>query len=374
MKHIKMRCDSFSLMGDLFVLPWKWMAMLLLVSTVESRAEFAVQTDVETKTICNATFGAATNDMVLIPPGPFEMGDACEEGFADERPVRTVTLSAFYMDRYEVSKAKWDAVYTWGIAHNYVFDNVGAGKAPNHPVHSVDWQNCLKWCNARSEMEGLRPAYYVGILPQNANPAHYPEKPPEPGVFRTGQVYGIDQAWVRWDAGYRLPTEAEWEKAARGGARGRRFPWGDSNEITHKRSNYSSVIPPTYDTNLTRGRYSAYAVGERPFTCPVDAFAPNAYGLYNMAGNVGELCWNWHHPKDYALDRCIDPKGYITCGYPFDSDEGQLQSWRGGSWYGSADACRVAYRGYIRPEIRSDYIGFRTILPAVEPASGGRNP
>jgi len=76
------------------------------------------------------------------------------EGFSDELPLHTVYVSAFYMDKYLVTKSLWDTVYQWAIAHSYTFDHVGSGKASTHPVQTIDWYDCVKWCNARSEMEG----------------------------------------------------------------------------------------------------------------------------------------------------------------------------------------------------------------------------
>ena len=134
--------------------------------------------------------------------------------------MHTVYLSAFYMDRKEVTKALWDEVYSWAITHGYSFEYGAQGKAANHPAHSMTWYDAVKWCNARSEREGKVPAYYtdVGLTVR----------------YRSGQV----APYVNWSTGYRLPTEAEWEKAARGGASGQRFPWSDSDTIQHSRANY----------------------------------------------------------------------------------------------------------------------------------------
>ena len=123
---------------------------------------------------------AATNamvtvgDMVLIPAGPFAMGNCMKpvkpkildrvkafvkrqpqppllDDNPNELPVHTVMVSAFYIDKYEVTKEKWDEVYNWAITNGYEFDNAGSGTAPDHPVHTVYWYYCVNWCNARSE-------------------------------------------------------------------------------------------------------------------------------------------------------------------------------------------------------------------------------
>jgi formylglycine-generating enzyme required for sulfatase activity len=175
----------------------------------------------------NVRFRVAADDavapsgMALIPAGSFTMGDCTGDGNSDELPLHTVYVSAFYMDKYDVTKALWDTVYQWAIAHDYTFDYPGSGKASTHPVQAIDWYDCVKWCNARSEKEGKTPAYYTdaGLSVR----------------YRTGQV----APYVSWSSGYRLPTEAEWEKAARGGASGQRFPWG--NTISENQANYYSM-------------------------------------------------------------------------------------------------------------------------------------
>jgi formylglycine-generating enzyme required for sulfatase activity len=151
--------------------------------------------------------------MALIPAGSFTMGDTFNEGESGELPLHTVYVSAFYMDKYDVTYALWQTVYNWATNHGYSFDHAGSGKAANHPVKAVDWYDCVKWCNARSELEGRIPAYYTDAM--------------QTTVYRTGR-WDVDNSSVNWNAGYRLPTEAEWEKTARGGASGQRFPWGNT--------------------------------------------------------------------------------------------------------------------------------------------------
>jgi formylglycine-generating enzyme len=94
--------------------------------------------------------------MVPIPAGSFTMGNwmAPSEGVSDELPLHTVYVSAFYMDKYDVAEAPWDSVYLWATSHGYSFGHAGSGKAANHPVQSIDWFDCVEWCNARREQEG----------------------------------------------------------------------------------------------------------------------------------------------------------------------------------------------------------------------------
>jgi formylglycine-generating enzyme required for sulfatase activity len=224
--------------------------------------------------------GSTPGGMALIPAGSFTMGDTFSEGDSDERPTHTVYVSAFYMDKYEVTKALWDEVYQWAITHGYSFEYGVAGKANNHPAHTMTWYDAVKWCNARSEKEGRVPAYYTSAA--------------QTTVYRTGQV-NVQNDWVKWTGGgYRLPTEAEWEKAARGGASGRRFPWSDSDLIQHNRANYPSYSDCAYDTSPTRGFHPTFNDGVMPYTSPVGYFGANGYGLHDMAGNVWEWCWDWY--------------------------------------------------------------------------------
>jgi formylglycine-generating enzyme required for sulfatase activity len=278
-------------------------------------------------------------DMALIPAGSFQMGDTFNEGNANERPVHGVYVSAFYMDKYEVTYAKWTNVYAWATAHGYTFDNAGSGKATNHPVHTVNWYDVVKWCNARSEMEGLTPCFYTDDGRTK--------------VYRTGGV-NVRTNWVAWSAGgYRLPTEAEWEKAARGGTAGHRFPWMDVDTISHAKANYYSDATYGYDTSSTRQFHPTYNDGSYPYSSPVGAFAANGYGLYDMAGNMWEWCWDWYDGSWYsnAGGTANDTHGTAASSY---------RVFRGGSWGSSADFCRVAFRLIDTPG-QYNYGGFRTV-------------
>jgi formylglycine-generating enzyme required for sulfatase activity len=276
-----------------------------------------------------------TPSMALIPAGSFTMGNCMNssEGNSDELPLHTVYVSAFYMDRYEVTKALWDEVYNWAITHSYSFEYGAQGKAGNHPAQSMTWYDAVKWCNARSEKENKTPAYYTDA---------------GMGVrYRSGQV----APYVSWSNGYRLPTEAEWEKAARGGAGGHRFPWSNADTIMHSQANYYSSSSYAYDISPTRGYHPTFNDGVYPYTSPVGYFAANGYGLYDMAGNVWEWCWDWY--GSYSSGSQTDPRGPTS---------GSYRVIRGGCWDRNANRCRAAGRGNSSPPDRGNGIGFRSVL------------
>jgi formylglycine-generating enzyme required for sulfatase activity len=283
--------------------------------------------------------GPTPDGMALIPAGSFTMGNcmSLSEGDGDELPLHTVYVSAFYMDKYEVTKALWDEVYNWAIAHGYTFDFTGSGKASTHPVQSINWYDCVKWCNARSEKESRVPAYYTDA---------------RLGVpYRSGQV----APYVNWNGGYRLPTEAEWEKATRGGTSGQRFPWG--NTISWSQANYyADPSGYAYDVNPTSGYDPAFNDGVDPYTSPVGSFAANGYGLYDMEGNVWEWCWDWY--ASYSSSSQTDPCGPAS---------GSYRVIRGGCWYDLPFGCRAAGRWYSNPAYWESDIGFRSVLPSGQP-------
>jgi formylglycine-generating enzyme len=277
--------------------------------------------------------------MVLIPAGSFTMGDIVD-GSGTSLPLHTVYVSAFYMDQYLMTKSLWDTVYQWATNHGYTFDYAGSGKASNHPVQTIDWYDCVKWCNARSEKEGRVPAYYTNAA--------------QTVVYRSGEV-DVQTNWVNWSSGYRLPTEAEWEKAARGGVTGQRFPWGDT--ISWGQANYysywsGSVAYYPYDVNPTSGYNPAWTGGGTPYTTPVGYFAANGYGLYDMAGNVWQWCWDWY--AAYSSGSQTDPRGPAS---------GWDRVNRGGGWRGNAIFCRTADHDYYPPMHSYYAIGFRSVLP-----------
>lgn len=275
--------------------------------------------------------------MVLIPAGEFTMGNsvAADTDITDAAPVST-TVSAFYMDVNEVTLSQWEAVQQWAtLVGGYTGLAAGSGKGANHPVQTVSWYDVVKWCNARSEQAGRTPVYYTDDA--------------ETTIYKTGNV-DVTNVQAKWTAnGYRLPTEAEWEKAARGGLSGQRFPWG--NTISQNLANYfGQTASFTYDQGPNGFNAIGSVGGTSPATSPVGSFAANGYGLYDMAGNVFEWCWDWYGTS-YAGG--TDPHGSAT---------GSYRVLRGGSCDYFAYAARCADRDFSNPDFAYFHFGFRAVL------------
>jgi formylglycine-generating enzyme required for sulfatase activity len=278
----------------------------------------------------------------FIPGGEFVMGDSLDRD--SKAPWHPVNLSAFHIQTTEVSKEEWDEVRAWALLHEYpdLARGSGAGRAVfseegDYPVQTVTWFDVVKWCNAKSEMEELTPCYYLDAAQRT--------------VYRAG-LKDLDASMVKWSAtGYRLPTEAEWEKAARGGLRGKRFPWG--NKISHSWANFQNAGNEPYQTGST-GYHPDYSAAEVPYTSPVGTSTPNEYGLYDVIGNVCEWCWDRYgsYPSWALPDPPqTDPRGAVA---------GASRVIRGGCWYSHAYYCRVAHRYAYGDPSRSSYnVGFR---------------
>ena len=250
--------------------------------------------------------------MALIPSGSFEMGSEGES--ADERPVHTVHLDAFYMDKYEVTNAQFR-----------VFVNA-----------NPQWQ--------KSHIDRrFHNGYYLNHWSDNTYPFGKGE---HPVVYVS---WYAAMAYAEW-AGKRLPTEAEWEYAARGGVAELKYPLG--NTISTREANYNSHVGGT----TAVGRYAA-----------------NGYGLYDMAGNVWEWCLDEFDADFYFVSRnSRNPiSGARTIQWILDNftsiPTNSSRVLRGGSWFTFAQCLRVADRAWGTPTFTSDYDGFRCARGTVTP-------
>jgi formylglycine-generating enzyme required for sulfatase activity len=275
--------------------------------------------------------------LLLIPAGSYLRGTPPGLNDSDiaDAPQFSVFVSAVYMDSTLVTGGRWNLVVEgYASGHGYNFVNPSSFKAISHPVQSVDWFDAVKWCNARSEMEGATPVYYTD--------AGFTT------VYRTGEITPFVKPGAN---GYRLPTEAEWEKAARGGASGHRFPWSDADTISESRADYNGNTA-TYLYDLGPSGFNAtYATGAQPYTSPVGSFAVNGYGLSDMAGNVFEWCGDWYGSGYYAAGQ-TDPQG---------PSSGSNRVLRGGDWSDFANGARCAFRGSLPPTFVGNICGFRCV-------------
>jgi formylglycine-generating enzyme required for sulfatase activity len=247
-------------------------------------------------------------NMVFVPGGTFEMGSNDVRYW--ERPVHQVSLNSFYIGIYEVTFDEYDT-YCDATGRSRP-DDEGDDRG-NLPVINVSWYDAVAYCNWRSEQAGLQQVYRI-----------------------SGENVTAD-----WDAnGYRLPTEAEWEYAAR--SRGK-------NEIWAGTSSESSLS--TYGNyKESRGSTDGYE-----YTAPVGSLRANALGLYDMSGNVREWCWDWYESDYYDKSPSQNPRGPST---------GSYRVFRGGSWNSVPTNLRCAERNLSSPDNRLDYVGFRLVSAA----------
>jgi formylglycine-generating enzyme required for sulfatase activity len=249
----------------------------------------------------------------LIPAGSFKMGSPDGEGEDDEHPQHAVRITRpFYLGVYEVTQAQYVEIMgsnpSYFSANGWGKEKVGGQSTDRHPVEGVSWLDAVKFCNTLSVKEGLEPFYKI-----------------EGGSVRVAS----------WDGpGYRLPTEAEWEYACRAGPAGQgRYTFGDA------------------DRGL--GEYAWFDGNSGGVTHPVGQKRPNRFGLFDMHGNVWELCQDWYDANYYKQSPTDDPRG---------PDAAALRVIRGASWGWEPVRCRSADRGGREPDDRLNWVGFRLAL------------
>ena len=276
--------------------------------------------------------------MIELDGGEFTMGSADHFAYPDdgEGPVRRVRVSAFAIDACAVSNREFarfaeDAGHVTD-AERFGWSFVFAGLLPNEfpPTRGVV---AAPWWRQVEQADWRRP-----------------EGPQSDVGGREGHPvvhvsWNDAQAYCAW-AGKRLPTEAEWEYAARGGLEGKVFPWGDDREPggQHRMNVWQGSFPN--DNTCADGFYG---------TAPADSFAPNAYGLLNATGNVWEWCSDWFSVDFHTRDTRTDPHG---------PNRGQNRSTRGGSYLCHDSYCRryrVAARNSLQPESTTGNTGFRCV-------------
>ena len=228
-------------------------------------------------------------DMIAVEGGTFTMGATEEQGseaYNDEKPTHPVTLSSYYIGKTEVTQELWEAVMGSNPSRfkdsNFNDPNF---KDPKLPVEQVSWNDCQTFITKLNALTGKN---------------------------------------------FRLPTEAEWEFAARGGNKSKGYKYSGSNTI---------------------GDVAWYISNSNYASCPVATKAPNELGIYDMSGNVWEWCSDWF--GNYSSESQTNPTGPKSGSYRVE---------RGGGWYSNTRYCRVSYRGNYPPNYINEYLGLRLCL------------
>ncbi len=291
--------------------------------------------------------GLAAGELVSVAAGTFQMGDPWSEGYSDELPVHSVTLSAYEVGKYEVTNAEYAGALNWALSKGYLENSTGGSytggyvyaegviillvgssycqisysgsdfvvgsrdtySMADHPVVEVSWYGSVLYCNWLSESNGLQPCYNT-------------------------TMWTCDFS----KNGYHLPTEAQWERAA---------AWDGS-----KHYRYGNGSDSISSSNVNYDQNNPLGLSSWPYTSPVGYYssAASPVGCYDMSGNVWEWCNDWYDSGNYASSPSSNPTGPAS---------GSYRLLRGGGWYSLDNACRSAERGGNPPVISRSHRGFR---------------
>jgi formylglycine-generating enzyme required for sulfatase activity len=249
---------------------------------------------------------AVPANFVRVEGGTFFMGS--NNGDDDEKPVHSVTVKSFYISKYEVTQKEWREIMGTTLRQQRDMAEKSwplYGEGDNYPMYYVNWYEAVEYCVKLSLKEGLTPAYRG-----------------------SGNNITCD-----WNAnGYRLPTEAEWEFAAKGGTK--------------------DYLSTEYSGSNSVGAVGWYKDNNGNSTQPVGTKAANSLGIYDMSGNVFEWCWDWY--GSYSSGAQTDPRGPAS---------GDYRVLRGGSWFSYGQYLRSACRDGYNPSYWDGSIGFRLVRP-----------
>jgi sulfatase modifying factor 1 len=279
-----------------------------------------------------------TNEMIRLDGGAFLMGTENKNGFpADgEGPIREVNLNPFWIDPYAVTNKAFaefiadtgykteSEIFGWSFVFHLFLPK---DYPPTRAVPGSTWWRQVfgaDWCHPEGAQSNIDARDNHPVVHISWNDA---------------------VRFANW-AGKRLPTEAEWEYAARGGLKQKKYPFGDS------------LLPNgKHQINIWQGKFPEKNTGKDGFvgSCPVDHFRPNGYGLYNMSGNVWEWCSDWFHPTFHVLGPRNNPAG---------PPAGQAKVMKGGSYLCHKSYCnryRVGARTHNTPDSATGHMGFRLV-------------
>lgn len=256
------------------------------------------------------------DELVFIKGGTFLMGSPEDEVWrGNDELQHEVTVNDFYISPYEVTQQEYEEI---------IQENPSHFSGDRLPVENVTWLDAIRYANAKSEKEGLQPVY---------------------------QIEGEQVTWDRSLDGYRLPTEAEWEYACRGNTT---TPFNTETSISDEEANYYGYYPYQIEENyFSQDELDTKPGIYRETTIEVGHFKPNAFGLYDMHGNVSE--WVWDYYGEYPSTTSSNPTG---------ADEGELKIYRGGGWNDFAKNLRSSYRATLPSNQKSISVGIRLVRNA----------